>query len=165
MPRAPHLRRGCCTRAWLAVGDLFLGLSFTCKSLCFASGAEGIRTPDLRRVKAKRRRRGRSPVFRYGSKSGDPLPRLVADVRRRSPGLASGLASTCKDYGLLAASTQLPELPPNDSYGKPVEIPDRAEELGSSLAHAHIYAVPQDVALVLDTRTAKRWLPCLLESG
>jgi hypothetical protein len=54
-----HLRRlpsallhGCCTGTRLAVEKPILDLSFTCKAAYFKSGAEGIRTPDLRRAKA-----------------------------------------------------------------------------------------------------------------
>jgi len=44
------------------------------------------------------------------------------------PGLvATNIASTAT--GLLAASTQPPELPPDNSHGKLLELPDRAEEL------------------------------------
>src|SRR4028118_1368894 len=48
------LLHGCCTRAWLAVGEPILILSFTCKCPLLRSGAEGIRPPDLRRAKAAR---------------------------------------------------------------------------------------------------------------
>jgi len=41
-----------------------LPLRFTCKRRSFRGGAEGIRTPDLRRAKSEHYYRRRSPLFR-----------------------------------------------------------------------------------------------------
>ena len=43
---------------------LILGSSFPCKILVFSSGAEGLRTPDLRRAKSGLYYRRRSPLFK-----------------------------------------------------------------------------------------------------
>ena len=57
------LLHGCRKRALLACAALTYILHFSCKFVYFQSGAEGIRTPDLRRAKAARRFRGCSLLF------------------------------------------------------------------------------------------------------
>ena len=62
-------------------------LSFTCKPPLFRSGAEGNRTPDLRRAKSDAECRRRSPLFRNSCKTKYlPLGAFVS-VRRCSRGL------------------------------------------------------------------------------
>jgi hypothetical protein len=51
-----------------------LPLRFTCKTRSFRSGAEGIRTPDLRRAKSEHYYRGCSSLFKNTTpKVGVPL--------------------------------------------------------------------------------------------
>ena len=46
------LLHGCCTRTWLTVSELILSFDSSCKTAGFYRGAEGTRTPGLRRAKA-----------------------------------------------------------------------------------------------------------------
>ena len=46
------LLHGCCTTAEVVLKSIFCSVVFSCKTAYFGSGAEGIRTPDLRRAKA-----------------------------------------------------------------------------------------------------------------
>ncbi len=59
----------------------------TCKTACSSSGAEGIRTPDLRRAKSGAYRRRSSPLFRNTCKSADFSVAHFVLVRRCSYGL------------------------------------------------------------------------------
>jgi hypothetical protein len=81
------LQYGCSTKPRTALWG-FLNLPcFSCKSSRSQSGAEGIRTPDLRRAKSDPYRRGCSLVFRNTCKIGYwPLKAFVS-VRRCSRGL------------------------------------------------------------------------------
>jgi hypothetical protein len=69
--RPSALLHGCCTRAWPEIVILILGLSFACKTASSLSGAEGIRTPDLRRAKSKPHYRGSSLLFKNTCKIVD----------------------------------------------------------------------------------------------
>ena len=60
---------------------------FTCKLPYFRSGAEGIRTPDLRRAKSGYYHRGCSPVFGNTCKIASLLLEAFVGVRVRSPRL------------------------------------------------------------------------------
>jgi hypothetical protein len=62
---------------------------FVCKSAYSRSGAEGIRTPDLRRAKAERRFRRRSLSFEKPLKQAESANRPTTDVRLCSPRLSS----------------------------------------------------------------------------
>src|SRR5215208_6909582 len=59
----------------------------TCKQAHFRSGAEGIRTPDLRRAKAESHHRSRSRLFKNTCKTANSRLCSFAVVRSRSRGL------------------------------------------------------------------------------
>jgi hypothetical protein len=79
-----HSWRG---KAYTASGQLMVSLNSACKLLHLRSGAEGIRTPDLRRAKSDPRYRHCSLVFKNTCKIADLILEVFVGVRSRSPGL------------------------------------------------------------------------------
>src|SRR5215208_5595428 len=83
------LLHGCRKRALLACAALTYILHFSCKFVSFQSGAEGIRTPDLRRAKAARRFRGCSLLFEDPLASAALHPIFTVNARRCSRALSA----------------------------------------------------------------------------
>ena len=78
-----------CTNWWSSPGFVYPGLLiFLCFAGFFKSGAEGIRTPDLRRAKAALSQLSYGPGTKLSVRPAPPL--FNAPAKSRNGGLAGG---------------------------------------------------------------------------
>ena len=108
---------GCCTRAPLTFDVLIFASRFSCKTLFSKSGAEGIRTPDLRRAKADSYCYGCSLLFKNSCKQAYSILCIVVSVRRCLSGLLHGCCTAGYQTDSSCRTGQTSERTPGASNG------------------------------------------------